>query len=129
MKRDRKHQEHYLGFMKEMIDEGQAERVPDEELHLSTGHVWYIPHHGVYHPQKPDKIRVLLNDSAVFKGESLDRHLLHGPDLTNSLNGILCRFRKEPIAFTCNVKGMSHQVYVNSDHRISSDSSGGAMEI
>lgn len=50
---------------------------------------------------------------AEFKGESLNRHLLQGPDLTNSLNGVLCHFRKEPIAFTCDVKGMFHQVYDN----------------
>ena len=42
-----------------MIDKGQAEKVPDNELHLDNGRVWYIPHHGVYHPQKPDKIRVV----------------------------------------------------------------------
>ena len=50
-------------------------------------------------------------------GESLNRHLLQGPDLTNSLNGVLCRFRKELIAFTCDVEGMFHQVYVSPDHR------------
>ena len=116
-KRDRKYREHYEAFMKEMIDKGQAERVPDEELHLSNGRVWYIPHHGVYHPQKPDKIRVVFDASAEFKGESLNRHLLQGPDLTNSLNGVLCRFRQEPIAFTCDVEGMFHQVYVNPDYR------------
>ena len=37
--------------------------------------------------------------------------------MTNSLNGVLCRFRKEPIAFTCDVEGMFHQVYVSPDHR------------
>ena len=99
-----------------MIDKGQAERVPDEELDFSDGRVWYIPHHGVYHPQKPDKIRVVFDASAEFKGDSLNRHLLQGPDLTNSLNGVLCRFRKEPIAFTCDVEGMFHQVYVSPDH-------------
>ena len=117
LKRDRKYQEHYEAFMKEMIDEGQAEKVPDEEHHLSDGRVWYIPHHGVYYPQKPDKIRVIFDASAEFKGESLNRHLLQGPDLTNSLNGVLCRFHKEPIAFTCDVEGMFHQVYLSSDHR------------
>ena len=117
LKRDRKYREHYEAFMKEMIDKGQAERVPDEELHLSNGRIWYIPHHGVYHPQKLDKIRVVFDASAEYKGESPNRHLLQGPDLTNSLNGVLCRFRKEPIAFTCDVEGMFHQVYVNPDYR------------
>ena len=69
LKRDRKYQEHYEAFMKEMIDKGQAERVPDEELHFSDGRVWYIPHHGVYHPQKPDKSRVVF-DAAQNSRES-----------------------------------------------------------
>ena len=60
LKRDRKYREHYEAFMKTMIDKGQAERVPDEELHLSNGCVWYIPHHSVYHPQKLDKSRVVF---------------------------------------------------------------------
>ena len=70
--------------MKDMIDKGQAEKVPDNELHLDNGRVWYIPHHGVYHPQKPDKIRVVVDASAEFNGESLNKHLLQGPDLTNN---------------------------------------------
>ena len=55
LKRDRKYREYYEAFMKEMIDKGQAQKVPDEELHLSDGRVWYIPHNGIYHPQKPDR--------------------------------------------------------------------------
>ena len=31
LKRDRKYRDHYEAFMKEMIDKGQAERVPDRE--------------------------------------------------------------------------------------------------
>ena len=83
LKRDRKYRDHYEAFMKDMIDKGQAERVPDDELQLTNGPVWYIPHHGVYHPQKPDKIRIVFDASAEFKGDSLNRHLLQGPDLTN----------------------------------------------
>ena len=77
-----------------MIEKGQAEKVPSEELLLSNGRVWYIPHHGVNHPQKPDKIRVVFDASAEFDGESLNRHLLLGPDLTNNLTGVLCRLNK-----------------------------------
>ncbi|PFX24880.1 hypothetical protein AWC38_SpisGene10529 [Stylophora pistillata] len=67
--------------------------------------------------KKPDKIRIVFDATAEFKGESLNRHLLQGPDLTNSLNGVLCRFCEEPIAFTCGIEGMFHQVYVNPGYR------------
>jgi len=51
------------------------------------------------------------------KGESLNRHLLQGGDLTNSLIGVLRQYRKEPEAFICDIEGMFHQVNVNYEHR------------
>ena len=45
-----------------------AERVPLEELFLDNDRVWYIPHHGVYHPKKKTgKIRVVFYASAESK--------------------------------------------------------------
>ena len=117
LKRDSKYREHYETFMEDTIDKGHAEKVPPEELSLNNGYIWYIPHHGVYHPQKPDKIRVVFDASAEFKGESLNKHLLQGPDLTNNLAGVLCHFRKEPVAFMCDVEGMFLQVHVAPEHR------------
>ena len=114
---DKAYRNDYPGFMDEVIKKGYAERVPDDELSVENGQIWYIPHHGVYHPKKPGKIRVVFDASAEFKGESLNKHLLQGPDLTNSLTGVLCRFRKEPVAFMCDIEGMFHQVNVNIEHR------------
>lgn len=45
--------------MKELINRGYAEEAPGQDLNFNDG-VWYIPHHGVYRPKKPDKIRVVL---------------------------------------------------------------------
>ncbi|XP_068229676.1 uncharacterized protein [Palaemon carinicauda] len=41
----------------------------------------------------------------------------NGPDLSNSLAGILCRFRNHSVAFTCDIEAMYHQVLVNEEHR------------
>ena len=92
LKHDSKYLKDYQGFMSKIIEKGYAERVPPEELSLDNGRIWYIPHHGVYHPKKPGKIRVVFDASAECRGESLNKHLLQGPDLTNSLTGVLCRF-------------------------------------
>lgn len=54
LKRDQQYCSDYVNFMEDIIARGDAERVPEEEL--SNQPVWYIPHHGVYHPQKPGKI-------------------------------------------------------------------------
>ena len=112
LKSDSIYRSHYETFMRDMIDKGQAENVPNNELLLDNICVWYIPHHGVHHPQKPDKIRFVF-----VARESLNKHFLQGPDLTNNLTGVLCRFRKETVAFICDVEGMFHQVYVHPDYR------------
>ncbi|KAK3754031.1 hypothetical protein QZH41_020297 [Actinostola sp. cb2023] len=105
----------YVKFMTKVIDSGFAEKV--EPAKSETMRVWYIPHHGVYHPKKPNKIRVVFDCAAQYKNESLNKHLLQGPDLTNSLVGVLHRFRQEPVAFTCDIEGMFHQVKVNEEDR------------
>ena len=108
---------HYEAFISNLIENGHAEKVPDCEVQNNDGHVWYIPHHGIYHPKKPSKLRVVFDCSAVHNGESLNKHLLQGPDLTNTLIGILCHFRMEQIAFTCDIEQMFHQFMVDRNHR------------
>lgn len=109
------YRQHYTDFMKGIIVRGEAEKVPQEELQL-RGPTWYIPHHGVYNAQKPDKIRVVFDCSAKFKGFSLNESLLQGPDLMNSLTGVLMRFRKESIAFALDIEKMFHQFRVSPQH-------------
>ena len=77
--------------------------------------VWYLPHHPVFHPQKPGKARVVFDCAAKFKGTSLNDQLLQGPDLTNGLLGVIIRFRQEPVAMVADVEGMFHQVRVAPD--------------
>ena len=116
LKSDSKYKADYLAFMSDIISPGHAKKVPVEEVLTKNGQVWYISHHGMYHPKEPGKIRVVFNCSREFAGESLKRHLLL-PDLTNNLIGVLCRFRQEPVAVMCNIEGMCHQVHVNPEHR------------
>ena len=92
-------------------------RVPVSELFPSDGAVYYIPHHGVYHQKKTGKIRVVFDCSAKFKGTSLNDNLLQGPNLTNTLIGVLCRFRQESIAFIGDIEAMFYQFRVNPDQR------------
>jgi len=47
-----KFQQEYTDFVNEMVIQGYAEKVPEHQLNRSDGKVWYIPHHGVYHPRK-----------------------------------------------------------------------------
>ena len=89
---DNKLKDDYLAFMKKTLDNGHASRVPVDQLATAKGKAWFLPHFHVYHPRKPDQIRVVFDCSAVYENESLNKHLLKGPDQLNSLIGVLTRF-------------------------------------
>ena len=54
--------------MRDIISLGHAEEVPVAEVLTKNGQVRYIPHHGVYHPKKPGKIRVVFDCSFELVG-------------------------------------------------------------
>lgn len=114
--RDSKFKKMYEEFMHNLFVKGFAEPVPTEELE-SKDQVWYIPHHGVVNVNKPDRVRVVFDCSAEFKGQSLNKELLTGPDLTNNLFGVLLRFRQQKIAIMADIECMYYQIYVNKEHR------------
>ena len=64
----------YDKTIQKMIDSGYAERVPENQLNLSDGSVWYIPHHPVL--KKPGKVRPVFDCSAQYKGVSLNSECL-----------------------------------------------------
>ena len=92
--KDSEYKTHYITFMTDLISKGHAEKIPAEENDSTEGRTWYIPHHGVYNAKKPGKIRVVFDCSAEWKGQTLNQHLLSGPDLINNMSGILLRFSK-----------------------------------
>ncbi|KAG7508402.1 hypothetical protein JOB18_012288 [Solea senegalensis] len=61
-----------------------SERVPEEDINKTPA--WYIPHHGVYHPQKPGNIHVVFDCSA-----------------------------RGPVAIMCDIKRMFHQFNVKTE--------------
>ncbi|XP_061175604.1 uncharacterized protein LOC133184531 [Saccostrea echinata] len=107
----------YTVFMNKLFEKDFVEPVPEMQLQRDDGRVWYLPHHGIYHTKKPGKIRVVFDCSAVFRGVSLNSQLLQGPDLTNSLLGVLLRFRQERIAIQGDIESMFHQVAVPEEDR------------
>ena len=110
LSRDERYKEQYIKFVEDVIEKGDAEEVHDGG---KEGEKWYVPHHGVYHAKKPDKLRVVFDCSAKYKGTSLNDHLLTGPDLMNNLNGVLLRFRLHSTALMCDVERMFHQFHVS----------------
>ncbi|KAK0141927.1 hypothetical protein N1851_020398 [Merluccius polli] len=110
-KRNESFYNEYTAFLNDVITQGYAEPVPQLEIEGVQGRTWYIPHHGVYHPKK-NTLRVVYDCGAGYQGTSLNSELLQGPDLTNSLVGVLLRFRREPVALMADIRSMFHQVRV-----------------
>ena len=114
LKNNPQFREEYTAYIKRIIDEGRAKKVPISEA--NDPNVWYIPTHAVYHPLK-EKIRVVFNGAATFKGRCLNEELLQGPDLANLSIGVLMRFRKEEIAVQADLTWMFFQVFVPEDQQ------------
>ena len=114
MQQNTKYCQDYVAFVENVIAKGYAEKAakgyaekaPMDEVSTTPGNVWYISHHGLYHPKKPNKIRVVFDCSARFLASSLNDHLLPGPNLTNTLIGVLSRFRQKPYAFMADIESM-----------------------
>ncbi len=114
LKRKPEMQQQYVAFMEKIFTNRHAEVAPP----LREGdECWYLPTFGVYHPQKPNQIRVVFDSSARYSGISLNDVLLTGPDLNNSLVGVLLRFRKERVAILADIQQMFHCFLVHDDHR------------
>lgn len=111
LSRNQEFHQDYTKLMRETFEKGYTEEVPMGEIWKDGNRIWYIPHHGVYHPTKR-KLRVVFDCAAVYQGTFLNSQLLQGPDLTSSLIGVLTRFRKEPVAFMSDIEGMFCQVRV-----------------
>lgn len=94
---------------------GYAKRVPEDELDIDDKPLWYLPHHPEFNPNKPGKTRVVFDCAAKFGGMSLNDQLVSGPDLTNSIMGVLTRFCQEQVALAADVEAMFHQVRVSPD--------------
>ena len=85
---DQRVQSDYLAIMQKILDRGHVSCVPVDQL-LPPGKVLYLLHFNIFHPRKLDQIRVVFDCSALFENESLNKHLLQGSDLPNSLVGVL----------------------------------------
>ena len=106
--------EEYKRQMEELVSKCYAKKT---DIKPDNGKLWYLPHHGVKHPSKPGKVRIVFNCSTNYGGTSLNRNLLSGPDLTNQLTGILMRFRTKEVAFMGDIEAMFYQVKVPDSQR------------
>ena len=97
------------------IKKGYAKKLSKEEACKVSEKTWYLPHHPVFNKNKPEKFQILFDVAAEYNGNSLNKALLTGPDLLNSLVGALLLFHNYRGAFSADIEAMYHQVQVNPD--------------
>lgn len=109
----------YCNGIHDYLKKGYAEKIQEEDnvKDSDVSSVWYLPHHPVFHPQKPEKPRIVFDCAASYGNVSLNKQLLQGPDMTNRLVGVLLRFRENYIAFMADIEAMFCQVRVSPEHR------------
>ena len=100
----------YKDGVQELLDEGYADKVLDEEIGATPGQTWYLPHHNVVNENKPENLRIVFDCAVTFAGTSLNKEVLQGPDFTNNLVVVLLRFREEQVAVMGDIEGMFHQL-------------------
>ena len=104
--------EKYENNIDDMLAKGYAEPVPESELCLKDGSVWFLPHHAVVNEAKPDKVRVVFDCAAQQSGVSLNSQCYQGPDLVNKLIDVLLRFRQYEYGIMGDIEAMYLQVRV-----------------
>ncbi|XP_066913979.1 uncharacterized protein [Clytia hemisphaerica] len=105
----------YDQSMTKYLEIGYARKMTSEEAATAHPRTWYLPHYGVFNPNKPGKIRLVFDAAAKFQGTSLNDALYTGPDLLNNMLGVLMRFRTHHFAFSADIEGMFNQVKVNQE--------------
>ena len=76
---------------------------------------WYVPHHPAINPHWPEKVRRVCNAAAKYQGVARNEKFLSGPELLQSLIGIIFCFREHQISFSADIEARFLQVAVPSD--------------
>ena len=109
---DSKLHEQYVTTVEKYIADGHARQLKAKEVTQDSGGQWFLPHHPVFKKSNPSKCRVVFDCAAKYKGTSLNDAIHQGPNLMNSLAGVLIRFRREQVAIVGDIEAMFHQCYV-----------------
>ncbi|XP_077553403.1 uncharacterized protein LOC144168258 [Haemaphysalis longicornis] len=109
----------YDEALREYIEKGYAERVPESEVEVSSRPVYYMPHRAVYRPDSSTtKIRIVFDASAKAQGSlSLNDALSTGPNLNPDLLQLILNFRCHVIALTADIEKALVQIGIKPDDR------------
>lgn len=113
MDKDPEYAKLYEEQVDKFIKHGYAMKI--DEAEEAKSRIWYLPHFGVISPNKPGKLRLVFDAAAKTQGISLNDKFLAGPDMLNSLLGVLMRFRQKPITFIGDIKDMFLRIKIREE--------------
>ena len=100
LKRDEDLARKYCAIIEDYVHKGYTRKLIPEEAAVPTPKQWFLLHHPVRNPNKPGKVRIVMDAAS---------HLLRiGPDLLNSLVGVLLRFREQRVGLAADIEAMFH---------------------
>ena len=119
--RNADHAKVYQEQIQDMVNRGVARKLTKSELDTYKGPIHYVSHHEVLKPDsKSTPVRIVFNSSANYMGHVLNEYWAKGPDLLNSLLGVLIRFREHEVALIGDVKKMYHSVKTTPTEQLAS---------
>ena len=107
------HAKAYDEQMTELTEMNFSRKLTKEQMTAYKDPIHYISHHEVVRPEKKTTpIRIVFNSSASYKGHRLNDYWIKGPDLLDSLFGVILRFRENEIAVTEDISKIYRRVLI-----------------
>ena len=95
--------EQYHAVIQGWQDKGYVRPVPPENV--GEPNVYFLPHFPVCRADKQTtKLRIVMDGKSEYRGLSLNKCVLPGPKVINSLFDVLVRFRRFPVALIGDAK-------------------------
>ncbi|XP_053696951.1 uncharacterized protein LOC128744165 [Sabethes cyaneus] len=116
MKNDSNLRKWYNDKIDEYVEKGYARKLSPADSVKLTPTTFYLPHFVVVNENKQQrKHRLVFDAAAKSEGVSFNSKLLTGPDSTESLLGILIRFREHRFAISGDIQEMFHRIAIRKE--------------
>ena len=110
----------YAAFIKEFLDLGHMEQIPDLEIPIESSKSFHLPLHCVLKESSTTtKLCVVFDASAkTTSGVSLNDNLMLGPNVQEDLFEILIRFRFHKVALSADIAKMYRQILLDKGDKV-----------
>ena len=102
----------YCEQFQDLLDRGVLEEITEADRDKYEGPSHYVSMLEVYKEDSASTpVRLVINSSLKFKGQSLNDKLIRGPNSLNNIFGIQLRFRTHTHGLVCDLRKMYHTIH------------------